>query len=180
MAETVFLRRLSRWQAEQQRESFADLYADAYRDVPGEEFRNRQEFLTRFEAEVQLTAFDMIIGSAAGVVVGYAYGFRDERAGAAGAGGGRLQGLMASGPVFALAELLVLPEFRRRGVATSMLERLFARTDAALATVRVGRANEAARAAYGTWGWQDTGETADGTAGGAPGVRDLWRRRLRG
>ncbi|MBB5940147.1 GNAT family N-acetyltransferase [Streptomyces zagrosensis] len=34
MAE-VFLRRLTRWQAEQQREAIADLYVMAYREVPG-------------------------------------------------------------------------------------------------------------------------------------------------
>lgn len=40
MAE-VFLRRLTRWQAEAQREAVADLYVEAYRGPSGEEFRER-------------------------------------------------------------------------------------------------------------------------------------------
>ncbi|GCD34941.1 hypothetical protein OEIGOIKO_02681 [Streptomyces chrestomyceticus JCM 4735] len=43
MAE-VFLRRLTRWQAEAQREAVADLYVEAYRGPSGEEFRGRGPF----------------------------------------------------------------------------------------------------------------------------------------
>ncbi|HEY5833038.1 GNAT family N-acetyltransferase [Streptomyces sp.] len=199
MAETVFLRRLSRWQADQQREAVADLYVAAYRDVPGEAPPDRDDFLRRFAADVQRPAFDMVIGSAGGALVACAYGFRAEGAEAAegadaaasadpaggpgGAGGAEGGARRTDRPgrseaptqVFTVAELTVLPTYRHRGVAASMLERLFARTDAPVALARVSRANTAARAAYRAWGWQHTGPTS-----ADPDARDLWIRRLRG
>ncbi len=62
MAE-VFLRRLTRWQAEAQREAVADLYVEAYREPSGEEFRERGAFLQRFAEHVQRPGFEMVIAS---------------------------------------------------------------------------------------------------------------------
>lgn len=181
MAETVFLRRLSRWQADQQREAVADLYVAAYRDVPGQAPPDRRDFLDRFATDVQRPAFDMVIGSAGGTLVACAYGFRTD------------PGASSSGKaqVFTVAELMVLPAHRHRRVAGSMLERLFARTDAPVALARVARANTGARAAYRAWGWQRTGPVADDdaadpaaaaddAAAAAADARDVWTRRLRG
>ena len=56
MAE-VYLRRLSQWQAEQQRDAAADVHVGAYRGVAGAEYRDRQGFLSRFEQHVQRPAF---------------------------------------------------------------------------------------------------------------------------
>jgi hypothetical protein len=69
MADTVFLRHLSRWQAEQQREAFADLYVEAYGGGSVTEFNDRQDFLWRFADYVQHPGFDMMIASEAGAVV---------------------------------------------------------------------------------------------------------------
>lgn len=180
MAETVFLRRLSRWQAEGQRESFADLYVAAYGPAPGGELRgqnqnqnqnrdlDRQDFLGRFADYVQHPGFDMMIASEAGVLVGCVCGYRSGRSGDCWPGH---EEITASGQVFTVVEMMVLPSYRRRGVATRLLEQLLTRTDAALATTRVERANAAAVAAYGSWGWTRV-ETDD------PPAYETWSRSL--
>ena len=162
MTENVFLRRLSRWQAEQQREALADLWVEAYRGVVGHRFRDRQDFLRRFADELSLTGFDMVIAGAAGGsaadTVGCAYGFRADRsdeswqhlnAGAL----PEAEELTASGQVFAVAELMVLPAHRREGIATRMLDLLLTRADSALALARVEGDGGRAGAAFRSWGW---------------------------
>lgn len=57
----VYLRGLSRWQAEQQRDAVADVHVTAYDGVAGAEYRDRQGFLRRFEQHVQQPGFDMTV-----------------------------------------------------------------------------------------------------------------------
>ena len=150
MADTVFLRHLSRWQAEQQREAFADLYVEAYGGGPGGaggpagsrgsggscgsggEFQDRQDFLLRFADYVQHPGFDMMIASEAGTVVGCVCGFRTDRGDSSWPGHEDLTS--AAGQVFTVVEVMVLPSHRRRRVATRLLEQLLARAGSALAT----------------------------------------------
>ncbi|MDF9813947.1 GNAT family N-acetyltransferase [Streptomyces sp. SPB162] len=158
----VFLRRLSRWQAEAQREAFADLYVESYRGVQGEEFHSRQVFLRRFAEHVQHPGFDMTIAGDPGLV-GFAYGFPPDRDGEWWQGfvGGVPQELeehTASGQVFAVVELLVLPTHRRLGVAGRLQDMLLSRSDAAVASVLVETPNVPALAAYREWGWSKNGE----------------------
>jgi GNAT superfamily N-acetyltransferase len=192
MAESVFLRRLSRWQAEQQRETFADLWVEAYRGVAGHMFQDRQEFLRRFAEDLSLPGFDMVIASAANGVVGCAYGFRADRDDGSwrNLDEGRLpevEELTASGQVFAVAELMVLPANRREGVATRMLDQLLTRADSTLAIARVLGANERAGEAFRAWGWTEIDRRASGRYAGhvprggpeqaAPAPR-FWSRHL--
>jgi GNAT superfamily N-acetyltransferase len=174
MAE-VYLRRLSRWQAEQQRSAVADVYVTAYRGAAGAEYRDRQGFLSRFEQHVQLTGFDMVVAEAGGLV-GCAYGFRVDRTGEWWSGfGGDLptdiEELTASGRTFLLAELMVLPAHRRLGIATALGERLLSRLDADLVVAAVDRERpddsggddgdsgprSAAEETLRAWGWSRLG-----------------------
>ncbi|MFS8200341.1 GNAT family N-acetyltransferase [Streptomyces sp. CWNU-52B] len=192
MAE-VYLRRLSRWQAEQQRDAVADVYVSAYRSAAGAEHRDRQGFLTRLEQHVQHTGFDMVVADTAGTV-GCAYGFQVPRTGE---WWSRFQGelpadveeLTASGRTFLLAELMVLPAHRRQGVATRLVERLLIRLEANLivaatsaATGRSGDAEDggdsgprsAAAETFRAWGWSRSGVSTDGP-GQVP--QEVWLRR---
>ncbi|MFE9402253.1 GNAT family N-acetyltransferase [Streptomyces sp. NPDC006530] len=153
----VFLRRLSRWQAEQQRESVADLYVAAYEEVPGVQSLGRSGFLRRFEEDVQRPGFDMIIAGDP-FLVGCAYGYPPGREGEwwhgfRGAVTDGTEELATSDRVFALAELMVLPDRRRTGIATRLQERLLARQEADLLTTLIAPANTPAAAAYTSWGW---------------------------
>ncbi|NEB75466.1 GNAT family N-acetyltransferase [Streptomyces sp. SID14478] len=189
----VFLRRLSRWQAEQQREAVADLYAAAYRGAPGGRSRDRQEFLHRFEQHGQHDGFDMAVADEGGLV-GCAYVFRLGRGLDAWAGvpSDVLPGaeeLASSGRVFALAELMVLPAYRRQGVATRLAELMLYRLAADLVVARVeDRAGDGFRELLRAWGWKelsgpdgtDAPDGASGPAGpagssGAAGT-EVWAR----
>ncbi|MEU7647661.1 hypothetical protein [Streptomyces huasconensis] len=140
----VFLRRLSRWQAEQQRESVANLYVEAYRGAAGAEYSDRQGFLRRFEHDVQQPDFDMVVADAGGLV-GCLYGYRAAPTGEWWEG---FRGILpagieertASGRVFLLGELMVAPARRRAGVATRLWTLLLSRhtADAVVAVIRRG------------------------------------------
>ncbi|MDJ0461631.1 GNAT family N-acetyltransferase [Streptomyces sp. H27-C3] len=157
----VFLRRLSRWQADQQREAIADLYVAAYRGASGEEFHDRRVFLKRFAADVQRPGFDMLVASETSLA-GCVYGYPPHRSGGwwQGLRGGvpqEIEELTASGNVFAVAELMVHPSHRRHHIASHLQERLLARVEAELVTTFVDATNTAATAAYRSWGWSMTG-----------------------
>lgn len=161
MAE-VFQRRLTRWQAETQREAVADMYVEAYGGVPGEEFRDRQDFLRRFAEDVQHPGFEMVIASAPSLV-GCAYGFRADRSGTwwrgfVGAFPAELEELTASGQVFVLGEMMVLPAYRRRHVATRLRDDILARREEAIAVVLIAPDNGPARSTCQAWGWQKLGQ----------------------
>ncbi|MBD0739023.1 GNAT family N-acetyltransferase [Streptomyces sp. CBMA29] len=180
MAE-VFTRRMSRWQAEQQREAVADVYVEAYRGVPGQEFHDREDFLRRFAEATRRPGFDMIVASERRLT-GVAYGYVLDRAdgwwrdftvaGTDGAGphGTDIEELTASGQVFALAELMVVPAYRRQGIATGLLDQLLLRSDAALVTVLTAPDADAVHALR-AWEWTCLGDTN--------GSRQAWSRTLR-
>ncbi|WP_329176562.1 GNAT family N-acetyltransferase [Streptomyces sp. NBC_01477] len=174
-----FIRRLSRWQAEQQRGPFADMFVEAYEGAAGEEFRDRQDFLRRFEDDVQQPAFDMVVAEGP-QPMGCAYGFRVHRSGHwwTGIGGGLpsdLEELTASGQVFVIVELMVLPSYRRTGVATRLQEQLLVRTDAARAIALVAPDDAPAGAAYRSWSWEDLGAVG---AGSRSSALHVWTRPL--
>ena len=181
----VYLRRLSRWQAEQQREAVADVYVSAYRGAAGAEYRDRQGFLTRFEEDGRRPDFDMVVADSGGLV-GCAYGYRAARTGEWWADfGGDLptefEELTASGRAFVLAELMVLPAHRRQGVATSLHERLLARLDTDLVVAAVDLPDSAGSEAPGSgvlrsWGWLEMGASGSDEGPGARG-KQVWVRR---
>ncbi|MFJ4713517.1 GNAT family N-acetyltransferase [Streptomyces sp. NPDC088785] len=180
MAE-VYLRRLTRWQAEQQRQDVADVYVTAYRGAAGAEQHDRGGFLRRFERHGGRDGFDMTVADAPGLV-GCAYGYRLDRDGAWWNDSSvevspQTEELTASGRVFALAELMVLPGHRRRGVATRLAELLLARhaPDLVVAAVDPDVAAAGFRELLRAWGWKElpgtraTGRTdRDG--------REVWAR----
>ncbi|WP_327355066.1 GNAT family N-acetyltransferase [Streptomyces sp. NBC_01304] len=178
MAE-VFLRRLTRWQADQQREAIADLYVAAYRGEPGHEYLDRRSFLERFSDDVQRPGFDMLVASAGTAIAGCVYGYPPHREGHwwrglnGGGAFGSFEELTASGRVFALAELMVLPSHRRSGVAGRLHRQLLMRVDASLLTTLLDPGNEAATAAFTAWGWARTGRL---DAENGRGELDVWSR----
>ena len=176
----VFFRRLSRWQADQQRESIADLYEATYRDS-GEgttsqatnpydpSFHDRRAFLDRFGEDVQRPGFDMLIATKVTALVGCIYGYLPDRQG--GWWYGRhdiapreLGQLPDSGKLFTIAELMVEPGHRRQNIAARLQERLLVRVDADRVTTLIEPSNTAAKAAYAAWSWSQTGTlpAADG------------------
>jgi GNAT superfamily N-acetyltransferase len=175
----VFLRRLSRWQAETEREDIADLYAEAQRDDPGGAPLGRAEFTRRFvDHDLQQPGFDMVVG-ADPALTGYVYGFRADRGSRWWEGFTQVPAeigeLTASRQIFAVAGLLVAPRRRRGQVATRLLRELLTRSDASLALAVLEPGNAPALAAFHSWGWSKAGQLAP--ADGSPPL-EAWARRL--
>ncbi|WP_051855492.1 hypothetical protein [Streptomyces sp. NRRL B-1347] len=176
MAE-VFLRRLSRWQAEQQREDVATVYTACHeqaryqeqgstRDVgrgPGQApyrigGQERTEFLARFERHVQERDFDMVAADSAAGLVGCLYGYRaapetPDFAALRDVLPPAATAAAAAGRLFLLVELMVLPEHRRRRVATRLRDLLLARhgTDVVVTTLAAAPGEESAHEVLRAW-----------------------------
>jgi GNAT superfamily N-acetyltransferase len=159
----VFLRRLSRWQADREREAVADLYVEAYRGTAGEQFHDRQEYLRRLGEHVQRTGFELVIASAGGALVGSVYGYRPERTdkwwhGLHSELPAELAELTASGRAFVMTELMVLPSFRHRGIATRLQENLLTPAGIGLAVTLIDQEDAPARGALASWDWESLGK----------------------
>ena len=176
MAET-FLHGLTRWQADTQREAVADLHVLAYDGLHGADSGSRQEFAAGFADHVQRPGFEMaVVGGSR--PLGCAYGFRADRSGEwrrsyVGAVPEQIERFTASGEVFVLAELMVLPAHRRRHIATRLQEHLLTRCRAALAVALIDPADGRARAAFRSWAWTRLGHLQSGPQ--AP-PQDVWGR----
>ncbi|WP_314175787.1 GNAT family N-acetyltransferase [Streptomyces winkii] len=177
----VFLRRLSRWQADREREAVADLYVEAYRGTAGEQFHDRQEYLRRLGDHAQRTGFEMVIATAAGALVGSVYGYRPERTdewwhGLHGEVPAEMAELTTSGRAFVMTELMVLPSFRRRGVASRLQDHLLTASGIHLAVTLIDQEDAPARGALASWGWESLGKITP-TPDRPP--LEAWTRRLR-
>ncbi|WP_049571017.1 GNAT family N-acetyltransferase [Streptomyces sp. SBT349] len=158
----VFLRRLSRWQAETEREDLGDLYAEAHQDAPGTRPLTRDGFLRHFvDHDVQQPDFDLVVAGDP-ALVGCAYGFRADR-------GGRwwdsfvgvpleIDELTVARQVFVVAGLMVPARRRREGIATRLGDRLLSRSTAALSLAVLSPGNAPARGLYQSWGWSKAGQ----------------------
>lgn len=166
---TVFLRRLSRWQAESERAGIGDLYLAARQDAPGVLPLEREEFVRRLvDEDTGEPEFDMLVAGDP-ALVGCVYGFRADR------GGDwwraytdvplTIDELTTSRQVFVVAALLVAPHRRRQGVATRLQRELLARSRTRLHLTLLDPGNAPARSAFQSWGWTKAGQLtpADGT-----------------
>ncbi|APY87208.1 hypothetical protein DCW30_10120 [Streptomyces alfalfae] len=165
----VFLRRLSRWQAEQQREAVADLHAEAYGTPADAGGLDRQGFLRRFEHDVQQPDFDMVVADAGGLV-GCLYGYRAARTGEWWEGfrgilPAGIQEQTASGRVFLLGELMVGPARRGSGIATRLRTLLMTRHTADVVVTVIRRGDDLGREVLRAWDWTKLGEFDPGREG---------------
>jgi GNAT superfamily N-acetyltransferase len=159
----VFVRRMSRWQAEDHRETIADIFVEAYGVVPGGEFRGREDFLERYADDCRRPGFDMVVADARTTPVACAYGFPLDRDGQWWTGFQgelplQIQELTASGQAFVVAEVMVLPGHRRHGIAGRLLRELPANRDETLLVAPVDPAlAPTAAEALRTHGWTSLG-----------------------
>ena len=167
--ETV-LRRLNRWQAEEQREDLADLYVECCPSKPGQEFPLREAFIERLVADARTPGFSMRVAETA-TLTGFAFGVPLERDGSwwqgfEGVLPQYLEQLTASGHVFAISELVVHPYAREHGVASRLVERVLADNQASLAVTLVDQADPVINAALQSWGWRRIGLARSGPGTG--------------
>lgn len=159
------LRRLDSDEARAIRETLADLYERAYADKLDGAFRSRGRFLERLDAHLERDGTEMVAANDGSQLVGYIYGFPLPRdtgwwSGFEGQLPTGVQDATKAGRVRAIAELMVVPERRREGIARRLHDALIEgwQTGAAdLATMLVDPANTPARSAYVSWGWEMLG-----------------------
>lgn len=195
MMDEVFLRRLSRWQAETQREALADLYAQTHAGGPGAGVRDgggpgraygegeaaRARFLRRFAADVRRPGFDMVIAGAEERLTGCAYGFTADRFSGwwqelTGTLPPEVAELRSAGGLFVVSEMMVRPAERRFGIATRLRELLLLRAPSPWSVALVPTGDDTAAATYRAWGWSLLeGVRVDGTED--RGDAELWAGR---
>lgn len=126
-------------------------------------FYSTSRLLERFEDHSSCEGFELVLALAAdGTPVGLMYGFTMPSQSRWWQG---LRNPVTNGfaettkaRTLAVAELLVRPEWRRKGVARRLHDELLADRPDEQASLLVDPDNAAAQAAYAAWGWTKVGE----------------------
>lgn len=137
------------------------LYEDVYADVLADPFDSTERFTERVRSWLSRPTFAMVAAYAGDEPVGQAFGtnltslgpwdkmltplpdgFADEY------GGTR---------TFCLTEIMVREPWRRQGIARQMHDMLLSGRTAHRAILTVRQDNDAAHAAYASWGWRKVG-----------------------
>ncbi|HEV2089051.1 MAG TPA: GNAT family N-acetyltransferase [Cryptosporangiaceae bacterium] len=134
------------------------VYAEVYADRLDNPFFSVERFAERFRAHSSRPGYALVAGYVAGKLVGYAYGVplaahtrwweglrEPVEPGLTDETGRR---------TFGLNEIMVLAEWRRRGIARRLHDELLAARPEERATLLVEPTNVAARSAYQAWGWR--------------------------
>lgn len=143
------------------REPLADIYERAYAEKLDGQFRSRVRFLERLDAHLKRDGVVLIAAYDGDELVGFIYGFplppeTGWWQGFEGELPPEVATATAEGRVRAVAELMVVPEHRRQGIARQLHNALikdWSGESEGLATMLVDPANEPARSAYASWGW---------------------------
>jgi hypothetical protein len=156
------LRRLNRWQAEQQREDLADLYVECCDIESGEEFHQREMFKDHLVADARRPGFDMLVAET-DTLVGFVLGIPVDREGVfwhgfIGALPPYIEQLSTSGHVFAVTDLVVHPYTQDHATAGRLLDRILGDNHASLGVCLVNQGDQAFYTALRAWGWQEIGE----------------------
>jgi len=143
------------------REVIVPLYEDVYADLLGNPFDSTERFTERVTGYMSRPTFAMTAAYADGVPVGQAFGctLTSSRTwdalltpvpdGFTGEAGGTR--------TFFLNEIMVREQWRRQGIARRLHDLLLEGRGEERAALLVRQENDAAHAAYASWGWQRAG-----------------------
>ncbi|MDT0265637.1 GNAT family N-acetyltransferase [Streptomyces sp. DSM 44915] len=160
---TLFLRRLTRWQAETEREQIVDLRIAAHQEShPEAAPPDRAELLRAFiDQDVQRPDFDLVLAGDPRPA-GCAYGFRAEPDDSWWSGfrerPDELPALAGTRTVFVVATLVVHPRRRRQGLAGRLQRELLSRAGAPLALALLTPDNGQGQATAQALGWSKAGQ----------------------
>ena len=146
----------------EQREDVLSVYTEANADQLDDPFYSPSRYWERLAAYASRDGFGFVTGRLGAELVGYALGYPLP------AGSGWWRGirgevdqasLVETGQrTFAFNELMVRPQWRRRGYATALHDALLRHRPETRATLLVRPDNIAAHLAYLSWGWYKIGE----------------------
>jgi ribosomal protein S18 acetylase RimI-like enzyme len=117
------------------------LYADTHEDVAANPFYGTQRFERDFVKQRTHTGFELVTARIADKLVGVVFGF-----------------LEIPDEQYALCEIMVSPEYRRRGIARRLHDELLRLRPERRADLYVRKDNFSAQAAYRKWGWTKIGD----------------------
>ncbi|MCI0689343.1 MAG: GNAT family N-acetyltransferase [Sporichthyaceae bacterium] len=137
------------------------IYQASHLDVLDNPFYSAQRFIDRLHGYATAPGFDMVIARAGDQPVGLAFGYT------LGSNSRWWNGLTTPVPAgftaengtrtFAFNELMVRPDWQRRGVARQLHDQLLSTRAEQRATLLVRADNRPAQAAYASWGWRPVG-----------------------
>jgi GNAT superfamily N-acetyltransferase len=146
----------------QHREDLLAVYGNIYEGSLHDPFFSIPRYWGRLEAYASRDGFSVVTGRIDGELIGYALGFTLP------SGSGWWKGLKTrvdpallqedGTRTFAIAELMVLAQWRRRGYAHRMHDSLIGSRFEPRATLLVLPDNIPARTAYLAWGWYKLGD----------------------
>jgi GNAT superfamily N-acetyltransferase len=139
-----------------------DVYADIYAEKLDDPFFSVARYWDRLTSYASRDGFSLVLGYAGSEPMGYALGYDLPE------GSGWWTGLESSVPeselqetgnrTFALTEIMVLAQWRRRGYARALHDALLRIRSEERATLLVLPENTPARQAYLSWGWYKIGD----------------------
>jgi ribosomal protein S18 acetylase RimI-like enzyme len=139
-----------------------DVYAEVYADQLDDPFFSLPRYWERLQGYAARDGFSIVIGRVGESVTGYALGYTLPAASQ------WWRGLRAEVDpdllredghrTFAVTEIMVLADHRRRGYAGQLHDALVSDRDEQRATLLVLPDNAPAKAAYESWGWFKLGE----------------------
>lgn len=158
----IRLRRLTRWQTEGVEEDIADLAMASVADPSGASFHGRGEFLRHLAVSARRPGFALLVAETT-VLVGCAYGFPLGPDGSGRRGFDQLlqesvQRLTTCARFVVLTQVVTHPHAQRRDIARRLQQRLLTDRHTALGVALLHPADQAGRAAFESWGWQNMGE----------------------
>ncbi|MFK0250208.1 GNAT family N-acetyltransferase [Amycolatopsis azurea] len=161
-ASKLLLHRHDAREMQQLRDELLSVYAVVYADVLADPFFSAPRFWERLENYARGPGFSLVTGRLEGKLVGYSLGYRlpNESGWWRGFRGETdMTALSENGErTFAVTQLMVLPDWQRRGYAKQLHDELLSNRTEERATLLVRPDNVPARTAYLKWGWQQFGQ----------------------
>jgi GNAT superfamily N-acetyltransferase len=147
--------------AQARADALVAVFADVYAAKADDPFFSVERFTERLRLHQSRDGHTLVTGHVDGQLIGYAYGLP------LGADTRWWSGLTEPVPpellhetgrrTFALNEIMVLADWRRRGIARQLHDALIGHRTEERATLLVEPTNSPARAAYERWGWREFG-----------------------
>jgi ribosomal protein S18 acetylase RimI-like enzyme len=117
------------------------LYADTHQDLTANPFYGTERFEQDFVKQRAHDGFELVAARIEGKLLGVIFGFSE-----------------LAGEQFGLCELMVSPEYQRRGIAKRLHDELLCHRTERRADLYVRKDNTPAQAAYKKWGWTKIGD----------------------
>jgi ribosomal protein S18 acetylase RimI-like enzyme len=122
-------------------DDMVQLYLEANADVTYLRFFSREQFEASFVKQRAHAGLELVVARTEGKLVGVVFGFTE-----------------IPGEQYAICEIMVSPEYQRRGIAKRLHDELLRLRPEHRADLYVRKDNAPALAAYKKWGWTKVGE----------------------